>query len=324
MQSAETQPLRQPSSQISLEGTRYELRMPEKKPALGTLGTAVLDVFRDIDTANKMAAGKFEGDSALMEVARGFVTGAVGAGLEVASDQLWKAKWAGTEAIFPSAWFKVGNDINKKMLKLAKTHPRAYYFVKESTQDLAIGALYNFIAFRSQPLLSQAEPKHLLASLATNLGEATLQKDMDKRIAGEVHPQREADERDLEAKRDYLQTLVGQKRRGKFPTKTAETQYKKTKRDILKYEKKLGQDVAPNVIMVALKLSNPVTWKGVDMIWNGARTLVKNFVNVREVRKEKGGLPGKSVSMAKENKVYYGNSRGFNRRREEYERADDT
>lgn len=306
-----------------LEGTRYEIRWPKEKSGIATLGTTIMDTFRDLDTANKMAASKFDGDSALMHMARGFVSGAVGAGLEIASDQLWKKKWTGTEAIFPSAWFKVGSDIDSKMKQLAKKNPKLYYFVREGTQDLAIGALYNFIAFRSQPLLPQTEPKHLLASLATNAGESFFSKDMDQRVKREFAPDRDINEGKLQEKSEYLQDLLAKKGKKKLNS-FDQKQLNKTNKEVSKLKKALyGTDLPPGVVQVALNLSNPITWLGVDMVWSGATTLAKNFVEVRKVRTEKGGLPGKTVYMPKENKVYYGNSRGNGRKREDYERTED-
>jgi len=48
--------------------------------------------------------------------------------------------------------------------------------------------------------------------------------------------------------------------------------------------------------------SNPATLLGIDMIIDGGATFVRNLQEVKKVRKERGGLPGKKVEMPKKDR----------------------
>ena len=49
---------------------------------------------------------------------------------------------------------------------------RLTYFIKEGTQDLSLSLLYNWMAFRSQPILPKTGPEHLLRTLGVDALEA--------------------------------------------------------------------------------------------------------------------------------------------------------
>ncbi len=152
---------------------KYEDIRPKERDLLGKMWTAAGDFVRDVDTANKMAKDKFEGDTALMHAARGAVTTGVGMGLEKAMDYVWDSVWKGDIPFYDKAKFnpKMAEALNKFALANEK-NARLTYFIKEATQDLSISLFYNFMAFRSQPILPKAGPGHLIASIGADAVEA--------------------------------------------------------------------------------------------------------------------------------------------------------
>ena len=167
------------SSQV--DNALKELHKAQEKPSLKKLGTIVLDMSRDINTASKMAENEFDGDSALMYAARGLVSLGVGAGMEKAMDALWENVWQGKETLIDR--FKVSSDVAKQLNSLAldtkqgafNWKARLTHVIKEGTEDISIGAIYNMIlGFRAQPLFTKVEPKHLIRSLSLDVLEALL------------------------------------------------------------------------------------------------------------------------------------------------------
>lgn len=163
-----------PSGEEKFAGVMNSLEqdLAKERISLKNLWEKTGDVVRDIDTANKMAKDKFDGDSALMHVARGAVTTGVGAGLEKAMDYVWDSVWSGDIPFYDKSKFGSGmaEALNTFALKNDR-NARLAYIMKEGTQDLSLAIFYNFLAFRGQPLLPKVESKHLLASLGLDVAE---------------------------------------------------------------------------------------------------------------------------------------------------------
>jgi|GEM_PF-707580 len=290
---------------------------PNKEAGLmKKLGMFIGDTFRDIDTASKMAADTFEGDSALMHAARGAVSFGIGAGLEKATDVLWNDIWQGKAPIFDR--FRLGGDVGQRMNDYAlQTKPldinkRATYFIKESTQDLSLALLYNFFAFRGQPLLPKTEAKHLLSSLALNMGEAMFAPTLPKQVAYDASRGNlsiyNAKVAELKEKRIKLTQAGRTKREGgvegqsMFQSEIDELMQKG--RDLgdapAVYVFDEGDASAPErVLRGLLNVSNPVTLLGAEWIWSGMTQFKKNWKEVQKIRKEHGGLAGKKVDVPK-------------------------
>ncbi len=282
-------------------------RAPEKgkkeKSIVERMGTNLADIVRDIDTASKMAKDTFDGDSALMRAARGGVSIALGAGMEKVTDMMWEGIWSGNTEFIDR--YKLPKETGVKVNKYAADSKDPYFysarmahFIREGSQDLAIGALNNIIAFRSQPILQKVEAIHLLRSLAIDAGQSFLTPSL-----GATEQQK-------------AKTLVDAPSDAKV-TKAAEA---------VGVGLPANKEVGKNILTSILNLSNPVTHLGIDMVWSGVLELKKNWKEVRNVRKEKG-IVGKSVDMPKKyekkewgnrdqggrwqgnkDKVYYGKS----------------
>lgn len=152
---------------------KYEDLRANEKVTAKKLWTALGDVARDIGTANEMARDKFDGDSAIMHVARGAVTTGVGVGLEKAMDFVWDKVWTGDIPFYDKS--KFGSGMAEAMNRFANQNDktaRLTQFIKSGTQDLSIALFYNFMAFRSQPILPKAGPEHLVRSLGIDALEA--------------------------------------------------------------------------------------------------------------------------------------------------------
>ncbi len=336
------------------------LRVPDMKPEkekslLDKLGTAVGDTIRDIDTANKMAKDKFEGDTALMRTAKGFVSTGVGVGLEKSMDFVWEKIWQGEIPYYDKTRF--GEGMAGKMNEFAgksDLNARLYYLIKESTQDLTMAIFYNFLAFRSQPLLEKAKSQHLVGSLVTNIVAAATLPSLPAQMQFEAAT---STNKMIGKQQEALGEKLDQASRGgHFDRGQNKFVYPQKLNDkILGLDKQI-QDLektrvtgfsTPNIgdtekfFLNVFDVSNPVTQLGVDMVGTGISTLIKNFKEVHKLRREKGGLAGKSVPMPKKedwrprtdnrrqegekkwagNKVYYGQSKQDDdlKRLEEYD-----
>jgi hypothetical protein len=206
--------------------------------------------------------------------------------------------------------------------------------------------LYNFIAFRSQPLLPKAEAKHLLGSIAGDVMEA-MSPGLDAEVKTKIVEPRV---KDLGTRLTEVETILKQKQDaivGK-PNKEQNKELKEARKGIhdTKVEiAKLQFPKAPDggvvsALRTVLNLSNPVTVLGADMMFTGLTTLAKNFKDVRKMRKEKGGLEGKKVFMPKKDswqdrggkrekwqpnkdKVYFGRSNMTPKQQDEYDLKSD-
>lgn len=179
------QPTKQPDPNIeAIVGDFHEAQTKEKS-TLKKMWTAAGDFVRDIDTANKMAKDKFDGDSALMHAARGAVTTGVGAGLEKAMDFVWDRVWRGDTPFYDKSKFGTGMAESLNTFALdSNRKARLTYFIKEGTQDISLAVFYNFFAFRGQPLFPKVEAKHLIRSLGVDAVEALLSPKLPDDIRG--------------------------------------------------------------------------------------------------------------------------------------------
>ncbi len=341
---------------------KYEDLRAQEKMTIKKLGNKLGDVVRDIDTASKMAADKFEGDTALMRTARGAVTTGIGVGLEKSMNFVWDRVWQGDIPFYDKS--KFGTGMAEAMNKFAQSsdfNARMYHLIKEGTQDLSLAIFYNFLAFRSQPLLLKAEPKHLLRSLTADAIEA-FTKPISPNLPGVVKLEAQlSTNRILDAQINDLDEKIafysGRSYYDKandmqvFPMSEIAEKLKQRKTALEGQVKQIEiperQGKVEELIYKAVDISNPVTMLGIDMIGSGITSLIRNFREVRKVRKEKGGLEGKKVLMPKKDswkdrgndrkpyekreynkdKVYYGKSnwREQQKLQEEYDlKVDDT
>lgn len=269
--------------------------------------SAVGDTIRDVITANKMATDQFEGDSALMQIAKGGMTTLVGVGLErVLEDSFREAIMVGGKGRFLDKPFvTISEKTRKELAAMRLNNTKMYDFVYHAAKDLATGVIYNGLAFFSRPMFKSAGGEHMLTAVSLDAMEAFGTVGLDTHYAHEeathaVNAMRE--------KRDSLRTDI--KERGKPAPASSqyhELQDLRQRRDrlddkIRRESKKIPEDQSLPWQMTArryLNYSNPATLLGLDMIAKGATTLVRNYTEVRKTRKEKGGLPGKSVFMPK-------------------------
>ncbi len=341
---------------------KYEDLRAQEKLTLKKLGNKLGDIGRDIDTASKMASDKFDGDSALMRTARGAVTTGIGVGLEKSMNFVWDKVWQGDIPFYDKS--KFGTGMAEAMNKFAQSsdfNARMYYLIKEGTQDLSLAIFYNFLAFRSQPLLSKAEPKHLLRALTADAIEAFI-KPISPNLPKQVqYEAQQSTNKILKDKIGEIDEKIAFNSGRFFYDKRNDTQ-SFPMGDINEKLKKRQEDLAKGIEVVAkpeepprlerllsnvVDVSNPVTQLGIDMIGSGVTSLIRNFREVRKVRNEKGGLEGKKVFMPKKepwkdrgsdrkpyekreynkDKVYYGKSnwREQQKLQEEYDlKTDDT
>lgn len=303
------------------------------------LGSAMADTVKDIRTANDMAKRKFDGDSALMRTARGALTGAVGAGLELATDDMFSKAWRGEGPIFER--FIMGESAGKKLAALSEKHPRLSHFVKEGTQDVALAALYNFIAFRSQPIFTQVESQHVVRSLTVDALEAGFVKSIPSEMRQAA----------VNIQRNQNQNFPRQNRyksgssRQRIPFGPAGSEmlmmnyfhpkkkFGEKRRPINKFSQKA--DRTPKAISTTpdrqgivgnlLNVNNPITQLGIEMMWEGLSSFAKNYKELRKTRKLNEWSGGKAtMAPPKGENVYYGNSHNkYSKRRGYDERLDD-
>jgi len=268
----------------------------KEKTWVEKLTTSVLDLGRDIVSANQMAKEKFDGSSALMQAAKGTTTALIGVGLEKAMDEYFDGVMSGKEPILGRTNARFGENFQKVIKGLEKTNPRMHHFIVQSTKDLVVGGAYNGLAFFSRPILELAR------ALGVNATEAMFTKGLSyPREVAEV-----AKKRDALNTRDSTQV---QRLRELQHNDSPETPAKRLEaiQERLRVfkERKLITDPTDTplewqtFIRKFTAYSNPATLLGLDMIGNSMQTFTKNLKDIRKVRKEKGGLAGKKVEMPK-------------------------
>ncbi len=311
--------------------------MTQEQSWFTKLGTAVADTVKDIQSANDAAKRKFDGESALMHAARGALTGAVGAGLELATDDMFSKAWRGEGPIFER--FIMGESAGKKLAALTEKNPRLSHFVKEGTQDVALAALYNFIAYRSQPIFPQVESQHVLRSVAIDAFEAGFVKSIpsEMRNAAAMINKKQTDK----IYRGSYRSKPSNRQKIPFGPEGSAMLMDNYFRSKPRTEKKASPrfsyqraDRGPALITTTpdrqgiignmFNISNPVTQLGVEMVWSGLSTFAKNFSEIRKNRKVKKWSGGKDIIPPKGENVYYGNSHNkFSKKRGYDERLED-
>lgn len=293
------------------------------------LGTAVAETVKDIKSANDAAKRKFDGESALMHAARGALTGAVGAGLELATDDMFSKAWRGEGPIFER--FVMGENAGKKLASLSDKNPRLSHFIKEGTQDVALAALYNFIAYRSQPIFPQVESQHVLRSVATDALEAGFVKSIPSEMKSAASKMRQR-QPEKSYNRGKFKSGPQQKKYPFGPEGSAmqmvdyfNPKYSTESVSSVKSYQQMDRPVEQRgVVGNIFNLSNPVTQLGVEMVWNGLSTFAKNFSEARKNRQVKKWSGGKDITPPKGENVYYGNSHNkFSKKRGYDERLED-
>jgi hypothetical protein len=303
-----------PKESWSSGAPKPETAQSREKSSLKKLGDVVGDVLRDVSTANQMAADKFDGDSALMRTARGFVTTGIGVGLEKSMNFVWDKVWQGDIPFYDKSKFGTGMaEAMNRFAQKSDFNARMYHLMKEGTQDLSLAIFYNFLAFRSQPLLPKAEPKHLLTALTADAMEAFV-KPISPNLPGKVQfdAQRGTNAivtEQIEALDDKMAQFASRSyydRVKDVQVSPMSDQIEKLKERKKALQGRIGELHVPEeggnlekFIHKFVDISNPVTVLGIDMISGGLATLIRNFKEVRKVRKEKGGLEGKKVFMPK-------------------------
>ncbi|MBP9814209.1 hypothetical protein KBC80_03350 [Candidatus Woesebacteria bacterium] len=265
------------------------------------LKTSVGDTISDIATANKMAKDKFEGDSAVMQVAKGGMTTLIGVGLEKALDGTWKEVMGG-KPLLERPKLVLSQETRDQLRALEQSNTPLYHFITQASKDLATGVIYNGLAFFSRPMLKSASGEHMLASLAVDAAEAWGTKGLSSHLQAELATAK---------KNGFLKEAGVQQARidelGSSRTHDARHVYEEaTKKHraalhsagtvVIPVDESLEWQANFNKI---LNYSNPATNLGLSMMIDGASTLFKNFKEVKKVRKEKGGLAGKKVEMPK-------------------------
>lgn len=305
-----------------VEAVLHELRGGTDKETMrvNKVGTYLADIVRDIGTANNMAKDKFEGNSALMQTAQGFVTGLVGVGLEYGTEQMWDRAWSNTGPIFDRFLYIGG--ATGKLQKLADNgKSRLYYFIKEGTQDIAMGLLYNFMAFKGQPIFKKMEFKHVFTALTADAAEAFARPGVPEEVAVSLKDQKKFLDvsGELRATKENLANLEHMfKKPDDYKEKASEYQ-----ESISRLEAQ-QQQWEPTVVPLTgwkmwlrngFTISNPVTHLSLDMMSSGLNALYKNIREVRKVRSERGGLEGKKVFIPRQ-----GGDRSSGDRRPSYDR----
>lgn len=289
-----------------------------EKSIVERMSTTVLDVWRDIVTANEIAMDNFDGKSPLLVAAQGGTTTLVGIGLERVLDKTFTKGMEGGTLYFGKLQINIPDEIAKQIKDFENTNPRWHHFILQSTKDLLTGTIYNGLAFFSRPMFESAKGEHLVGSLAVNATEAMFTKGLDYPFRqAEVDLSRES----LNKQKDEQIRLL----RDLSKSHTPESKLKRTAviQEALKIGAQLKSLKDPinkpwawqTLVRQYTTFSNPATLLGLDMMGRSMIALKDNFVEVRKVRKEKG-IVGKKVEMrgkdgkwqGNKDQVYYGKS----------------
>ena len=200
--------------------------------------------------------------------------------------------------------FKVSSDVAKQLNSLAldtkqgafNWKARLTHVIKEGTEDISIGAIYNMIlGFRAQPLFTKVEPKHLIRSLSLDVLEALLSPSLPSDIKKRAE-QSNTNILDAEIKQkatELRQLQIG----GKITTHVPYEDKRNERRFMPKADNLFNNEITSlkdeinrknyakvahyknlyqpsqleNFIRSGLNISNPVSQLGIDMIWSALR-----------------------------------------------------
>ena len=301
----------------------------KEKSIVERMSATVLDIGRDILTANKMAKEKLDGKSPFMLAAQGVTTTLVGIGLEKAMDDYLKGVMSGNDPFVNRTPAKMSTAAKEILTNLESAHPRIHHFIVQSTKDLVVGGAYNGLAFFTRPLLESARSEDLVRSFAVNATEAMFTKGLDYPIKNKPLLDQKAE----------LESLLKTNRESMIEAtklKTVESRDRGSNAffEIGRLKKEISELDLPkdtrwewqSLLRQYTTFSNPATLLGLDMLGKSMKALKDNYQEVRSVRKEKG-IVGKRVEMTKKfekrewnnrdqggrwqgnkDKVYYGKS----------------
>lgn len=281
-----------------------------EKSIIERMSATVLDIGRDILTANEMAMDNFDRKSPLLVAAQGGATVLVGIGLEKVLDETFKKGMKGGTLYFGKLQVDIPDKIAKQIKDFEKTNPRLHHFILQSTKDLLTGTIYNGLTFFARPMFESAKSEHLVGSLAINATEAMFTRglDYDLKLTG-VQDARELvrhqDDVQVQSLREVARNMavpeLGDVRMHELKEKRSTAIKERLKLDAEK-KKLIDPTNKPLEWQTFLRqystFSNPATLLGLDMMGRSMIALKDNFVEVRRVRKEKG-LEGKRVEMSK-------------------------
>jgi len=307
-------------------------RVPERakeKSVVERMSTTVLDIGRDIVTANKKAMDNFDGKSPLLVAAQGGATALVGIGLEKVLDKTFKKGMEGGTLYFGKLQIDIPKEVADQIKGFERSHPRWHHFILQSTKDLLTGTIYNGLAFFSRPMFESAKAEHLVGSLAVNASEAMFTKGLKSVLVRQSAVDKKAA---IQSERDVWQNELTE--RAKLRTESALTAQANAKDKLNDLDEQLNKFIIPDEEAWAWQsflrqfttFSNPATLLGLDMLGRSMIAFKDNLVEVRKTRKDKG-IVGKSVDMEKKyekkewgnrdsggrwqgnkDKVYYGKS----------------
>lgn len=299
-----------------------EVKTPEEG-LFSRLGSAVGELVHDVREANDRAKKKLE-ETATSRVMRGVLTGFIGGGLELVTDQMFDKAWRGEGAIWER--FVMSPDTGRRLARYAQKHPRMAHFIKESTQGIGIAALYNFFAFRSGQIFDQVGSENVLRSIYANAFEAALVPSIPDEMKKTA---RELTQPPYTVK--TYTTKYPQRRRGRFGYKQQSGTYLSADQMMSQwnaynkgkdvdyvtqtmYEKRYRQPGGAmperdGVVGTLFNFANPVTDMAVKMVWEGVTTFAQNYGDIQKAKKLNKWSGGKAQAAQKGENVFFGSSK---------------
>lgn len=243
----------------------------------------------------------------------------IGIGLERVIEDIWKDAMDG-KPLLQRPWVPLSEKTRSMLHTLEKTNPRTYLFVTQVIKDIIGGTTYNGLAFFTRPMLESAKGEHMIASIGINAAEALGTKGLESQV---LHREAMDEFLKLEKDRTTLQAEIADL--AKQTTQEAKSRLQVDTEKLGELNTQIGAFVIPPEISIRwqrklrkyLKYSNPATVLGISMIADAGVTVFEHLRQVQQVRKEKGGLPGKKVFMPKGDEHRgYGDRKPFRERRE--------
>lgn len=288
------------------------------------LGLAVGELVRDVREANNRAKKKLE-ETATSHVMRGLLTGFIGGGLELATDQMFDKAWRGEGPIWER--FVMSPDTGRRLARYAERHPRMAHLVKEVTQSIGIAALYNFFAFRSGQIFDQVGAENVLRSVYANAFEAAVLPSIPqemKKVSQELkQPPYTVKTYSIKSPRRSGEQFVPKKPSGGGYLSADQMMsqweaYKKkgamdyVTRTIYETQFRQPGGAMPEregIVGTLFNFANPVTDMAVTMVWEGISTFAENYKDIQKTKKLKRWSGGKAQPVRKGENIYFGSSK---------------
>lgn len=247
----------------------------------------VKDWIQDVRTASTTASEKLDDHSPLIGAARAFINIGLGAGMEKSMDSLWEGIWQGKAPFIER--FQIGSGVAEGLNKFVlddhqgpyKWKARLAHLIKEGSEDVAIGTIYNMImTFRAQQLFPKVEPKHLIASLSVDALEALMSPnvphDMEREAIASNNAIKKAKFFDLD------QQIGNLRKNGNW----SQSQSYEINTDDLKIAEDLkGSESTINSFIQEVRKNSPWMFKGDKTVWTQDNEAVIN-----RLKKEKDDL----------------------------------